>query len=78
MVTMGTKIRQAREDSGLSRFDLARLIGSTTKAIEHWERDKRRPLFENVVRVAEHTGKPLDYFAEEVHGDTAADKAVHR
>lgn len=78
MVTLGEKIREAREAAGLSRLTLASLVGSTGKAIEYWEKGERRPLFETVVRIAEHTGKPLDYFAEEVHGDTAADTVVHR
>ena len=77
MVTLGQKIRAAREARGLSRIGLAALIGTTYQAITLWENDKRHPQFRYVQRLSEATGEPLDYF-KEVHGDTAADTVVHR
>ena len=76
-VTLGEKIRKAREEAGLSAYALAPLIEATPAAVRLWEQDLRHPRFDFVVRIAEATGKTLEYFAEEVQGDADADQIVH-
>lgn len=80
MVTLGAKIRQAREAAGLSQSALARLVDVTRRAVSMWEADDREPRFLSVIDIAKATGQPIEFFVmEEVHeGDSAADTAVHR
>jgi transcriptional regulator with XRE-family HTH domain len=71
-VSLGDRIRMAREDAGMSQADLARSIRSLddrlsktdSTRISEWERGKTRRIpFHAVVAIAHATQKPLEYFA---------------
>ena len=61
----GEKIRQARNDAGLSQAGLARAIESREQNIVRWENDQHAPRFEHVAAIAAATGKPLEFFLAE-------------
>lgn len=63
-MTLGEKIKQARQGASLKPKQLAAEIGVTDRAIRFWESDKRHPGFGIVVRIARATDQPLDYFAD--------------
>lgn len=63
-MTLGEKIRQARQGASLKTKQLAAEIGVTDRAVRFWEADKRAPGFELVVAIARATDQPLDYFAD--------------
>jgi len=57
------KIRAARMEAGLSQGDLAEKVGCTKRSISYWETTSRQPDFNLLAKIAEATGKTLDYFA---------------
>lgn len=58
----GDKIRQAREEAGLSQFDLAVACGRGLGAINRWENDKNRLFADDLAAIASATVKPLEFF----------------
>jgi transcriptional regulator with XRE-family HTH domain len=60
--SLGTRIRTARTEAGLTAEQLAPLIGVTMGTLLRWERDEFEPSVKKVRRIAEETGKPLAYF----------------
>jgi len=63
-MTLGEKIRNARQQSDLKPHELAARIGVTERAVRFWEADEREPGFENIVGIARVTERPIDYFAD--------------
>lgn len=77
-MSIGNRIRAARQARGLTVAQLARACEVTENAVRLWERGEREPMFRSVEAVARATGQPLNYFTEEESGEPAADTAVHR
>jgi transcriptional regulator with XRE-family HTH domain len=42
-LTLGTRIRRARERARLSQEELANLVGASARAVGDWENDRRKP-----------------------------------
>lgn len=63
--SIGSRIRQAREDAGFTAEQLAPQVGVTMGTLLRWERDENAISVKNVMRIAEITGKPLTYFVAE-------------
>ena len=63
----GERIRQARFDCGMTQAQLARAAGTRERNIVRWEREQNQPRLENVLAIAEATGKPLDFFVVEAN-----------
>ena len=59
---IGRRIRIAREERGLKQVDLAPLVGYAANTISQWETGKRRISFDDLLRIAQALGKPLQYF----------------
>lgn len=72
----GRKIRQARFDAGLTQAALATAAGTRERNIIRWENDQHEPRFENVVAIADATGKPLDYFTDDEAEAASMDPAA--
>ncbi|MBP0465883.1 helix-turn-helix domain-containing protein [Roseomonas sp. PWR1] len=70
--TIGGKIAQAREDSGLSQDKLARHLGLSRSAIAQWENNLCAPSFEN----AKSLSRLLDIDIKDIldFADFAADE----
>ena len=54
--SMGEKIRQARENAGLSQKQLAEALGLDQSAVSNWETGKNEPTLHNLRRMADILG----------------------
>jgi transcriptional regulator with XRE-family HTH domain len=59
---IGNKIREARENQGISQKDLGMALGLSDKAISAYEASRTIPPLETLIRIAEELNKPIDYF----------------
>jgi transcriptional regulator with XRE-family HTH domain len=60
---IGQRIRQAREDAGLTQAELADKIDvATAQSISRYERGETEVSARRLRRIAEATGKPLSFF----------------
>lgn len=67
---IAARIRRARRQSGLSHDKLGEAIGGVTRQhLIKLEKAKHRPRAEMLTKIAEATGKPIDYFLLEVAGE---------
>lgn len=62
-MSIGARIREAREDRGLSQWDLAATVGVTRGACGHWEQEKTAPSVENLARTAIALGVRFEWLA---------------
>ena len=63
---LGRRIRQAREDAGLTQSELADLLGLRhPQSISRYERGETEVPQKRLRRIAEVTGKPLGFFLTE-------------
>lgn len=62
---IGKKIKQAREEQGISQRDLGMSLGLSDKAVSAYEASRTVPPLETLIRVADELNKPLDYFIRE-------------
>lgn len=62
-MNLAERIQLARNEAGFSQKQLAELVGSSKRSIAHWEGGYRQPEFTFIVRIADATGKPVDFFA---------------
>jgi len=59
---MGERIREARQERGLSQEELARNVGRSRPAISQMETGKMEPDASTLLSLALHLRKPLVYF----------------
>ena len=57
----GARLKEAREQQGLSQAELGERAGMQPSAIAHFEANRRKPSFENVRRLATSLGVSSDY-----------------
>ena len=62
---IGKKIKNAREEQGISQKDLGMSLGLSDKAISAYEASRTIPPLETLIRIAEELNKPLDYFIKD-------------
>lgn len=62
---IGTRIRQAREQRGMSQADLAARIHVAPQTIGRYEEGERRPDLKVLVEISRVLGKPLAFFLDE-------------
>lgn len=61
--TVGSRIRQARTETGLTREQLAPHVGVTLRTLARWENDETPNIpATKLALLARVTGKPLSYF----------------
>ena len=63
-MTVGKRIKWARNEAGLSQEKLAATIGTTRQVIIRWERDKHLPNALSRDRLAEALDQEADFFAD--------------
>ncbi len=56
MPTFGEKLKELREQAGLSQAELAEKAGTAQKTISFWEMDKREPSAGNVQKLCAALG----------------------
>jgi transcriptional regulator with XRE-family HTH domain len=67
---IAARIRRARRQSGLSHDRLGEAIGGVTRQhLIKLEKAKHRPRADMLTKIADATGKPLDYFLLEAAGE---------
>lgn len=62
---VGERIRKARQRSGLTQQDLAKLIGTTDKSISALETGRVEPSISQMQAIATSLGKPIATFTGE-------------
>ena len=63
--TLGSRIRRARKDAGLSQVRFAAALGTSQRHVVRWEAGENRPGPEYRRRIIEATGKPDLFVADE-------------
>lgn len=64
-MTFGMKLKQARQQAGLSQEQLAEKISVSRSAIAKWETDKGMPDIDNLKSIAHFLNVSLDYLLDE-------------
>lgn len=59
--TFGARVRQVREDQGLTRDQLAERVGASPMAIYHWEIGRTHPHHDAYPRLASALQTTIDY-----------------
>lgn len=63
-VPLGPRLREAREESGLTQQQLAELSGVRRETLSRIERGHHEAYWDTVCRLSRALGKPLEWFAE--------------
>ena len=64
-LSIGERIRTAREQAGLSQRELAQIIGfSSAQAVSLWESEQREVSASVLWKIAHATGQPISFFFE--------------
>lgn len=64
-MSLGRRIKQAREGAGLSQDDIARVFGISRNAVAQWESDETRPTPDKLPSLAKKLGKNVDWLLSE-------------
>ena len=65
-ISLPEKLRQCREQKGLTQPDVAEAIGiKSFQTISRWERGEVFPELENLARLADLYGRPVGYFLDQ-------------
>ena len=64
-VKLGNRIRELREQAGLSREQLGAAAGLSARAVQQWELGDREPGWFNMVALADALGISCDAFRQE-------------
>lgn len=60
--SLGNKIREAREEKGLTQKELGRVLGYSPMGISHFEKGIRELKISDIKKLAKHLGKNFSYF----------------
>jgi len=64
LMTLGQKIKAAREALGMNQDELAELLGVEPPTVSRWENGVIRPKSKRLKTIAEKLGKPVEWFQE--------------
>ncbi len=59
----GKRLRETREERGISQVLLAKAIGVSKGIVSLWENGLREPTLSNLVALADFLGQSIDYLA---------------
>lgn len=62
--TIGIRLRNAREDAGLTHQEVAERIGLTAAGYGHYERGKRLPPVDQLIKLSEVLGRSINYLLD--------------
>lgn len=71
---IGLRIRQARENAGLTQEKLAELVDRTKEAISNIERGVNYPAIETLLRISDAVGMSMSYLLEDTSGSHTYDR----
>lgn len=63
-MSLGSRIKQLREDKELSQVELAKILGVTDKAVSTWENDLKVPRMGTLESLAKYFGVTKSYIIE--------------
>ena len=63
MSKFSERLKELREEAGLSQIELAKLVKLSKSAIAYWELGQRVPSLEAVIVLADYFNVSLDYIA---------------
>jgi hypothetical protein len=63
-MSLGSRIKQLREDRELSQVELAKILGVTDKAVSTWENDLKVPRMGTLELLAKYFGVTKSYIIE--------------
>lgn len=61
----GRRIRSARRDAGLTVEALSVALGRNRDTVYRWEQGRSSPTVDELLRIAQLTGRPSGYFLSE-------------
>lgn len=61
MDTIGDRIKQLRDEAGLSQMELSEKIGLSQSAIARYELNKTEPKASDIIKLSEFFGVSADY-----------------
>ena len=61
MVLLGEKLNQLRKSAGYTEQEVADILGVSSVTISSYERDMRKPSYENLIKIAGLYHVTLDY-----------------
>ena len=64
-MTLGEKLAELRQKSGLSQDRVAELLGVSRQAVSKWERDEAKPDLDNIVNLSNTYNVTTDYLLKE-------------
>ncbi|OAZ49267.1 helix-turn-helix domain-containing protein [Paenibacillus polymyxa] len=67
----GTRIAELREHKGLKQEELAQSLGITRAALSHYEKNRRKPDFETLTKLADIFEVTIDYLVGRTSQPTA-------
>lgn len=76
-MSLGTNIKQLREERGLTQEQIADKIGITFQAVSSWERDEYKPDTEKLIKLAELFDVSVSALVEEKQSVFATKKAIY-
>lgn len=76
-MSLGTNIKQLREERGLTQEQVADNIGITFQAVSSWERDEYKPDTEKLIKLAELFDVSVSALVEEKQSVFATKKAIY-
>jgi len=72
---IGERIKQAREEIGLTQLELAARMKCTQSALSNYELGKRKLNLTLLIEVAQILNKPIDFFTESTSEDKGGENA---
>lgn len=63
---IGEKIKELRQESGVSQATLAKAIGASQKAVDYWERSVNEPKAGYIIALVRYFGVSFDEFFTDV------------
>ncbi|WP_426351157.1 helix-turn-helix domain-containing protein [Alloiococcus sp. CFN-8] len=64
-MTLGEKLSELRQKSGLSQDRVAEILGVSRQAVSKWERDEAKPDLDNIVNLSNIYNVTTDYLLKE-------------
>lgn len=74
-LAVGTRIRDARNASGMTVEAVARELGTSSRTVAGWQSGRSRPSYEKLAHLAALFGRPISYFLEP-DGATTGEEAA--
>ena len=63
---LGEKIKELRIEQGLSQMQLAKIVGSSQKAVDYWERNVNEPKASYIIALVKTFDISFDEFFAEI------------